>query len=539
MEERRQLPQWIRAAFLLCIIPALQVTAWSQNVPITLNGNFTATREVTRVTPGGWTGSSTFTSYLKLQLQSINGLEASYKVDFVNWTSGGAFILAPPNCGTGLRIETGSLAQGDPVASGNARFEILSRKLTLELTIPVKLFGVATAPCFRPNTESGHTSFKYVASAIADSGGNFNFAGSYPDFFFGEALNLVITSGMLTSKIKIFRFSPEQRALLKKLYDDMKTQTKIYAALTKLCAPCSVITGPLAGITGLNVGILFLLIEDPSDPNFTVIAEPVIPSLPPLKAGPGITQAVADAFNALLLNQEKIIGLGRAAIISLDRAQGASDAGHAFWEARQEQALKTYTGQMAVQLGAQPALLAKLQAALEAAGFPAFTLTPDTALDFVRDIALNGLPEPIKQTLTQLGADSATISQIRNFVVEDFNSTAGDFPRVLTRPTFLSSLTEVAEALKPVSASLPALKQINDLILLIKLHDLDPETRNHLLFDLYSALGALNRGDSAEACGRLSAFGFRVKAKSDQLTPTQSILLSQKLRTIQSSIGCP
>src|SRR5439155_16593338 len=69
--------------------------------------------------------------------------------------------------------------------------------------------------------------------------------------------------------------------------------------------------------------------RDPSDPNFTVIAQPVVHSVSqqPISTSEGATQQEADALNVLLTNWEQAIGITEALLTSMDRAEGAFEAG--------------------------------------------------------------------------------------------------------------------------------------------------------------------------------------------------------------------
>jgi hypothetical protein len=117
------------------------------------------------------------------------------------------------------------------------------------------------------------------------------------------------------------------------------------------------------------------LAADPSDPNFTVIAQPVFPASPLYTVPSGATQAEANAINALnaeLLNQEQQFGCAQAAMTAVNRAQGASDAGDAFWQEQQTQAAITFNARFAAAVGAEPALLTNAEQALVGSGFPKY-----------------------------------------------------------------------------------------------------------------------------------------------------------------------
>jgi hypothetical protein len=254
----------------------------------------------------------------------------------------------------------------------------------------------------------------------------------------------------------------------KKAYERLVAQLNIAAGATgTIGAACQVATlfppaapefAICAGIGGLITAglvdisvILALRVLDPSDPNFMVIAQPVFPSLSLLVIPPGATPAQVkafNAFNALLRNQEQAIGFARACNTAINRAQGAFDAGNTFWEGQQVQALNTYTSQLNSLLSAQIGLLSSLQSALlNIGGFPNLAVTPNTVLNFENGVLSNGLSPALVQALTQLGADSATISQIRNIVtVQDVNVVAASFPQPLTAPGMIDGLQRVSQS---------------------------------------------------------------------------------------------
>src|SRR3954453_20199835 len=108
--------------------------------------------------------------------------------------------------------------------------------------------------------------------------------------------------------------------------------------------------------------------DDPADPNYTVIAQPVVHTLPqqPFTTAQGYTQAEADALNALLPNFQQQRALMEAMYIAENRATGARDAGAIAWQTRQVQALQGYAGRLGPLMQAAPELLANLGTALQA-----------------------------------------------------------------------------------------------------------------------------------------------------------------------------
>ncbi len=220
-------------------------------------------------------------------------------------------------------------------------------------------------------------------------------------------------------------------------------------AITALCPPCEAALAAGGGVTLLGGLIIEYIASDPDDPNFTAVAQPSIPSMTPVTAGSGLTQAEADAFNALDTNQEQIIGLGQALLTSLNRESGAFDAGDSAHEALQLQAVRQYSGQIANLLNEQVALRNQLVGVLQAAGFPTFTASSSDALTFEQGVASDGLPASVVTALQQLGADNPTIDTIKGLaIVQDTNAVAGSFPAELADPNLLSALSSTSQSLQ-------------------------------------------------------------------------------------------
>src|SRR5712692_8472867 len=190
--------------------------------------------------------------------------------------------------------------------------------------------------------------------------------------------------------------------------------------------------------------------SDPSDPNFTVIDQPlVIPITAPVQDP--ANQQVADAFNALFANQAQQLALEKASNTALNRASGARDAGNTFWVQQQTQAAQQFIAQEAPLLDTQPHLLANLATALQAAGAQ-ITFTTNDVRNFQASLAANGLPAAITQELNQLGVDSAGQAQVLQSLLSLDPETAaqlgvGRFPQMLADPTIADGLQQLSKTL--------------------------------------------------------------------------------------------
>ena len=222
---------------------------------------------------------------------------------------------------------------------------------------------------------------------------------------------------------------------------------------TIAAAICVGLTGPAAavciaainftgwGISSANIILGAFGAIDPPDPNFMVIAQPMIPTYTPIAAQPGITPALAAALNALNTSNIQAIAYAQAAITSGNRASGAANAGNAFWESAQFQAEQGYSNMLIELIQAEPGLLASLQNAWRAGGYGAVTITTAQVLANETAILQNGLPASVVQMLTQAGVDSATIALVQNYVdAMDVTTVASTFPAQLTNPSLVSAV---------------------------------------------------------------------------------------------------
>lgn len=273
------------------------------------------------------------------------------------------------------------------------------------------------------------------------------------------------------------RFTQEQKESFAKTAADLNIGAAVGATVAAACllAPdpsvskaCAIAAGLTSGIAWILSGIYGRLALDPSDPNFTEIAVPVTPTLSqqPITAGDGVTQQEADALNALFTNLEQTIGLGRALQTSIDRAQGAREAGDAFWEGQQLAAAKNFAGQIANLSDQQADLFANVATALGAAGFQQ-SFTDESIAQFQSSVDQQGFPSFLTQAFAELGADSALQDEIRlaflNKSSAELSSVGGgQFPASLTDPTLTDALHQLATSLTlfsqpPVSSLNPSL----------------------------------------------------------------------------------
>ena len=273
-----------------------------------------------------------------------------------------------------------------------------------------------------------------------------------------EDATVTVTVNPSTKK----RLTQDQKDALAKASADLNIWAAGGATVTAICAVlpppadlCVAFFGPFSGTTWLGSALLGRLALDPSDPNFTVIAAPEPPAVPPLPDLAGITQAERDAYNALLGNLVNVIGYANAAQTSINRATGAADAGNEEWEKKQEAALNTYLDRIGRLLQAQPALFTAFSDALVAGGVVR-TITTFDAFVFELNVLNSGLPAFLADTLNALGADGDTIAQIRRQAfVQDIGAMAGTYPQALTNAAFFDDLRKAAAFLRSTTDTTP------------------------------------------------------------------------------------
>jgi hypothetical protein len=203
--------------------------------------------------------------------------------------------------------------------------------------------------------------------------------------------------------------------------------------------------------------------SDPADTNFTKIALPVFPSQPPASAGNGVTQQEADALNSVFTNLAQSIGYAQATYTSLNRAQGALNAGSTTWEAQQLKAATSYSNSLGTLQGSLPSLLTSLQPALSQGGFPNVSVSLQDALNWESNVAFTGLPTDLSQALTILGANSTVLTQITSrAVVQDITTMAGTYPAQITNTNLITSLQQAALQLQAVYAFSGFLPPLNN-----------------------------------------------------------------------------
>jgi hypothetical protein len=298
------------------------------------------------------------------------------------------------------------------------------------------------------------TAFSFTASTDGES-----LSGSIAGYDGDETATVTVT---VNSKAKK-RFTQAQKDALAKAAADLNIWAAGGATVTAICAVlpppadlCVAFFGPFSGVTWIGSALYGRLALDPSDPDYTDIAQPSTASLDLMTLGPGKTQAEVDAFNALIGNEELAAAYAEAAYVTVNRAQGAADAGSDDWEAKQVAALNGYTAHLGALLEAQPALLNAFADALQAGGITR-TITPNDVFNFEFQVVFGtGLPQSVLDTLRTLGVDQQAFEQIQELAfVQNIFDVAGDYPAMLRNQSFQADLRAAGTALGSVADTSP------------------------------------------------------------------------------------
>jgi hypothetical protein len=210
-------------------------------------------------------------------------------------------------------------------------------------------------------------------------------------------------------------------------------------------APLNLPITELAAYYWIQAQTYTTLANDPPDDDFTTVAPAQPATLPPLSAGGGITQAQADAFNALFAQQAQAVGLGRALSTALDRAQAAAnDPTNGASEQLQLAAVTMFSQELGQSAAGEPHLLANVQAT----GVADVSVSPADVAKLQAMVAGGGLPPLLVQALQQLQTNDAQVQQIQSqFVTADPSRTAGSLGASLTDPGFTALVQQGSQSL--------------------------------------------------------------------------------------------
>jgi 6-phosphogluconolactonase (cycloisomerase 2 family) len=183
------------------------------------------------------------------------------------------------------------------------------------------------------------------------------------------------------------------------------------------CPPCALIAvgvGALAGGFGLASAYGWYQSADPPDPNYTVIDQPRVLTMPVITVGPGISDDLAAAMNTALTNAADQASLSRAFLVSMEREWGAHNAGDGSWETKQAGAVRDYATRLADAMARSSALrsnVATLIDAIPSSGLPA-DISPMVA-SAINGVIANPFPDPAATMFTQSGQSADELALAR------------------------------------------------------------------------------------------------------------------------------
>jgi hypothetical protein len=245
------------------------------------------------------------------------------------------------------------------------------------------------------------------------------------------------------------RFSQEQKDAFKDLSERLNNWSIAFGFITAITTPPdSVIAALMYAADAYLANKYSKLAEDPPDPNYTAIASARPIPMPSLTTRDGLTRQEAKAWNALLANEAAMAGILDAMITTVNRADGAEQAGDAAWVDRQTQALAAFQVELSAVLEDEARLRQQLTMTLQASGTPQITIHPEDIQDYERTLASTGWPPEIEKALEDMGLDSATINAMLPLVyAQDPNAAAGPYPDLISSQPFITVLQDSAKIL--------------------------------------------------------------------------------------------
>jgi len=156
---------------------------------------------------------------------------------------------------------------------------------------------------------------------------------------------------------------------------------------------------------------------DPPRQDYTIIAEPNKPTVPPLQPGSDVSPTLAAAYNAFVGAQLDVNAYGQAILISYDRSGGASEAGEYDWVNQQTAAVLYYEKQMGQALLQAADAVDGLHDALIAAGYGDIVQTADEVRAYQDRLRTQGFTQDEIDAAHLLGLSDADIEASRQAIL--------------------------------------------------------------------------------------------------------------------------
>jgi hypothetical protein len=261
--------------------------------------------------------------------------------------------------------------------------------------------------------------------------------------------------GRVTFIVQHNRFTDEQKAGFAKAASLYKAEAMLEQSIALACSKIPVISSTCgisqAGAIALSA-LSFRydsLAKDPFDPDFTVIPQPMPPSFPPAVPQGDLTQDIANAYNAWLVNQEQQIGFIVAINIGVNRANSAESAGDPVDEQKQMTAAGNYAISLSTLLSQEAGLRLQLENAIQASGFSPVSISPNDVFAEEVNLIEFGFPPATVQIFQNAGFSSDDISfMLGGLYVQDPTLLApNSFPALLNSADLNSDNTSLANDL--------------------------------------------------------------------------------------------
>ncbi len=237
----------------------------------------------------------------------------------------------------------------------------------------------------------------------------------------------------------------------KEILEKARQATELISYLTPaphLIIPKGLLRRGLGWMFDIAAGISWQLGGDPPRQDYRAIAMPQWLEVSPVLPSPDVSQARADAVNALTDGILDIQAYGNAALISLDRYGGAAAAGSLTWSAQQASAVIYYRGKVGqAMLDTADAVDDFAQVLENEEGSP-LIITVAEVRAYQDRLRTQGWTAEEIQAARELGLTDAQIEALRqDILAQDPVQLAGDL---------LQKLREAAQALREAGATLVA-----------------------------------------------------------------------------------
>jgi hypothetical protein len=266
----------------------------------------------------------------------------------------------------------------------------------------------------------------------------------------------------LSTDSKKDMLTPDQKRELNDLINKLMlygvSASVICGAVCYLAPPFTPECALICGVNGLGVAVLVYelkqALNDPPDPNFMVFATPSFTDL--ICDTAGVPQNVNDTCSAFYVSTERATGLALAIFQTFNKAQGAHQAGDAYWEAQQTAKAEEFEAQLSTELLVNKGARINYRDALLAWGMPQSPqLTSSDAFTAESNLfeAGQGCTSctniDVLSTLSALGLTDPTAQQeaIQNLITQNIDAVATlpTFPDLLTWQPLMDALGSVAD----------------------------------------------------------------------------------------------